>query len=64
MICPNCHKDSDLTPPPIAPPLTVCRNCGRTLVVLNGSARLAMAEDTIHLSDDQKIAFRKLRPVR
>jgi hypothetical protein len=45
------------------PPLSVCPVCGRTVVLVNGAARLAQAADTIHLTDDQKIALKKLRPV-
>ena len=60
MMCPNGH---DVTfPVTNEPPLSVCPVCGRTVKIVNGAASFAMAEDTIHLTDDQKIALKKLRP--
>jgi hypothetical protein len=62
MRCPNGH---DVTfPPTTVPPLSVCPVCGRTVVLTDGSARLATFDDTQNLTDDQKIALRKLRPTR
>ena len=62
MICPACSNTVTM-PITTVPPLSVCPVCGRTVVLVNGAARLAQAADTIHLTDDQKIALKKLRPV-
>lgn len=61
-MCPNQHDV--IFPVTNEPPLSVCPQCGRTVVIHDGAARFAMAEDTIHLTDDQKIELRKLRPAR
>lgn len=62
MICPNCGKDVDLTPPPIAPPLAICPACGRTVVVIEGTTRIAHGDDTTHLTEAQILGLKKLRP--
>ena len=59
-MCPNNH---DVTFPVTAvPPLSVCPQCGRTVVIENGVASFATSEHTLHLTDDQRIELRKLRP--
>lgn len=62
MICPSCGNEVEFLGTSIAPPLAVCPSCGHTVVVTDGSVRLAVAADTAHLTDDKKIALRKFRP--
>jgi ribosomal protein S27AE len=62
MICPNCGHDVTPQGVSIAPPLAVCPECGRTVVVLDDGLRLATADDTRALSNDARVSLRKLRP--
>jgi len=63
VICASCKYDVTPQGLDISPPLAVCPECGQTLVILDGDAcRVAKRDDTIDVSDDKRIALRKLRP--
>jgi hypothetical protein len=45
----------------IVPPLAICPNCERSIVLIDGTARLANADDTNGLTPDQSLALKKLK---
>jgi hypothetical protein len=45
----------------IAPPLAICPDCERSLVVIEGRARLATAADVTDITPDDKAALSQLR---
>ncbi len=61
MICPFCSEEMDPIGTDIAPPLAICPACEHSLVITDGSLRLANSEDTDALTPDQLNALKKLR---
>ena len=59
-MCPNGHDV--VFPVTSVPPLSVCPQCGRTVVVENDNAIFATAENTGILTDAQRRELKKLRP--
>ena len=62
MICPACSEEMEPIGTDIAPPLAMCPECERSLVLTDGAPRLAQAADVKRITDDQLAALRKLRP--
>ncbi len=59
MTCPSCA--ADVTPEPVTGTLLICHNCLRSLVLGGDALRLAVADDTVNLSDNAIDALKKAR---
>ncbi len=59
-MCPNQHDV--VFPVTSVPPLSVCPVCGRTVVILDGTALFATSMNTLNLTDAQRRELKKLRP--
>ena len=58
--CPSC--DADVSKVEAVSGVLTCPRCARTLVLEQGSARLATASDVMGLTESQRVALRKGRP--
>lgn len=58
--CPLC--DADVSKSVSVGGLVACPVCARTLVIEQGSARLAKAEDVMSLPESMRVELRKARP--
>lgn len=62
MICPACGVDVTIDPADIINQITICPNCIHSLVIAeDGSARQAVAADTVPLSDNDRAQILAVR---
>lgn len=61
MVCPACEQElpNDIQ---TVRTLAVCPSCAHSLVIADGTARIATAEDTLSLTAGEQTQLRKMRP--